>query len=141
MKEARTQDIIRDAPITKDFGEHWEVTYYGISQAIQEGQKSRLFRHENSLLFFTIDDDDEDNVSGVVFSIEPPRSEAKACVEFCRALAFAKYKELTVHARNPLIKKLIDQAGYFSQKGNVEKGKNGKEEYDLKISLDGSDQQ
>lgn len=141
MKEARTQDIIRDAPITKDFGEHWEITYYGINQAIQEGQKSRLFRHENSLLFFTIDDDDEDVVSGVVFSIEPPRSEAKAYVEFCRALAFAKYKELTVHARNPLIKKLIDQAGFFSQKGNVEKGKNGKEEYDLRITLDGSNQQ
>lgn len=141
MKEARTQDIIRDAPITKDFGEHWEITYYGISQAIQEGQKNRLFRHDNSLLFFTIDDDDEDVVSGIVFSIEPPRTEAKAYVEFCRALAFAKYKELTVHARNPLIKKLIDQAGYFSQKGNVEKGKNGKEEYDLKISLDGGDQQ
>jgi len=140
MKEATTQEIIRDAPITKDMGEHWEITYYGINEAIKKGQKSRLFRHENSLLFFIIDDDDEDVVSGVVFSIEPPRIEAKAYVEFCRALAFAKYKELTVHARNPLIKKLVDEAGYSSQKENVEKGKNGKEEYDLKIFLDGSDQ-
>jgi len=140
MKEVTTQEIIRKAPITKEMGDHWEITYYGISQAIQEGQKSRLFRHENSLLFFTIDDDDEDVASGIVFSIDPPRSEAKAYVEFCRALAYAKFKELTVHATNPLIKKLIDQAGYSTEKGNVEKGKNGKEKYDLKISLDGRDQ-
>jgi hypothetical protein len=139
MKEATTQEIIRDAPITKEFGEHWEITYMRIGQSVEKTDNYRIFRNTNSLLFYEIVE--PKLASGVVFSIDPPRIEAEAYVEFCKALSKAGFEELIVHAKNQLIKKLLDQAGFFSQIANVEKSKNGKEQFDLQISLHGGDQQ
>ena len=110
MKEATTQEIIRNAPITKEMGNHWEVVYMNLAKLMEQSQKNRIFRFENSLLFYTITE--PKIASGIVFSIDPPRTQAKAFVEFATALSKSGFEKLTVATNLELAIKLLAKAGF-----------------------------
>lgn len=110
MKEATTQEIIRGAPMTKELGDHWEVVYMNIATRIEKTKNNRIFRAENSLLFYTIGE--QKIVEGVVFSIDPPRIQANAFVEFAKALSKAGFNKLIVATHLELVVKLLQKNGF-----------------------------
>lgn len=91
-------------------GDHWEVVYMDIANRVQKTKDSRIFRAGNSLLFYTIGE--QKTVEGVVFSIDPPRTQAEAFVEFAKALSKAGFEKLIVATHLELAVKLLAKAGF-----------------------------
>ena len=138
MKEATTQQIIRQAPITKDMGDHWEVVYMNVAKLMEQSQNNRIFRFENSLLFYTITE--PKIASGIVFSIDPPRTQAKAFVEFATALSKSGFKKLTVATNLELAVKLLAKAGFDGDILAKYTDSKIKDLHDIEIYLQGSEE-
>jgi len=135
MKEATTQEIIQGAPITKDFGEHWEIVYMNIANLVENTKEHRILRKDNSLLFYIIEEPKV--ATGVVFSIDPPRTQAQAFVEFAKGLAFGGFEKLTVSTNLELVLKLLDKAGLGVAIVSEEKNSKVKDLHGIEITLQG----
>ena len=133
MKDVTTHEIIRGAPITKDFGEHWEIVYMNIANLVENTKEHRILRKGNSLLFYIIEEPKV--ASGVVFSIDPPRTQAEAFVEFAKGLAFGGFEKLTVSTNLELALKLLDKAGFKMTILGKEKNSKVKDLHDIEITL------
>jgi len=133
MKEATTQEIIEGAPITKDFGDHWEIVYMNIANLIEKTKEHRIFRKGNSLLFYIIESPKV--ATGVVFSIDPPRTQAEAFVEFSKALRQAGFEKLTVSTYLELVPKLLTQAGFSGSDLGLVKTSKIKDLHEIQINL------
>jgi hypothetical protein len=138
MKEATTQEIIRGAPMTKEMGNHWEVVYMNIANLIEKTKENRIFRAKNSLLFYTIGE--EKTANGIVFSIDPPRTQAEAFVEFAKALAAAGFEKLIVATHLELVIKLLDKAGFSGNILSKYKDSKIKNLHEIEIILQGGNE-
>jgi len=135
MKEATLQEIIKGAPITKNFGEHWEIVYMNIANLVEKTKEHRVLRHGNSLLFYIIEEPKV--ATGVVFSIDPPRTQAEAFVEFAKGMAFGGFETLTTATDLVLAINLLDKAGFDIDVSNVDKNSKIKNLREIKIYLQG----
>ena len=138
MKEATTQEIIKGAPITKDFGEHWEIVYMNIANLLEKTKEHRILRKDNSLLFYIIEEPKV--ASGVVFSIDPPRTQAKAFVEFAKGLAFGGFEKLTVTTNLVLALELLYKAGFKMTILGEEKNSKVEDLHGIEITLQGGNE-
>jgi|Laugresbdmm110dd_1035094.scaffolds.fasta_scaffold00252_2 hypothetical protein len=135
MKEATLQEIIKGAPITKNFGEHWEIVYMNIANLVEKTKEHRVLRHGNSLLFYIIEEPKV--ATGVVFSIDPPRTQAEAFVEFAKGMAFGGFETLNTTTDLLLAINLLDKAGFDIDVSNVVKNSKIKNLREIKIYLQG----
>jgi len=135
MKDATTQDIVRNAPMTKQMGKSWQEVYYSLQKLMKDTTHNRIFRKGNSLLFYQITE--PKIASGVVFSIDPPRTLGNAYIEFCKALKAAGFKQLITSTDQELVYKMLDKSGFDGDISKPNKNSQGKDEWDLFINLQG----
>jgi hypothetical protein len=135
MKEKTTQEIIRDAPATKEMGDHWEVVYMSLAKLMENTKDNRIMRTGNSLMFYQILA--PKIASGVVFSSEPPRVLGEAFIEFCKAMKAAGFEQLITSTDQSMVFKMLAEDGWDGENCTPHKNKMGKDQWDLNIMLQG----
>jgi hypothetical protein len=106
-----------------------------IANLVEKTKEHRVLRHGNSLLFYIIEEPKV--ATGVVFSIDPPRTQAEAFVEFAKGMAFGGFETLNTTTDLLLAINLLDKAGFDIDVSNVVKNSKIKNLREIKIYLQG----
>ena len=105
QQKISTEDILRQGAEAN--GENFDALYQAVEQGIQSG-KVRIFRHNNTLLVYTIVDKGVAEIH--MYSVDQPPAMIEAFKSFYHAFKVCGFKRLHSTIENPQLIRLIKMA-------------------------------